>query len=72
MTLVLFAAGLLLVAGLTAAAAAVRSVSRIWLRHWVEERLAGTGVPTLGLEDTQQMLLAASNDALKPIGKTGA
>ena len=30
-----------IVACLTAAATAVRSVSRIWLRHWVERRLSG-------------------------------
>ena len=72
MTLVLFASGLLLVAVLTAAAAAVRSVSRIWLRHWVEERLAGTGTPTLALEHTQQMLLAASTAVALVAFGTGA
>jgi len=72
MTLVLFAAGLLLVAVLTASAAAVRSVSRIWLRHWVEERLAGTDTPTLALENTQQMLLAASTAVAIVAFGTGA
>jgi putative hemolysin len=72
MTVVLFAAGLLLVAVFTAAAAAVRSVSRIWLRHWVEERLAGTGAATLALEDTQQMLLAASTAVAIVAFATGA
>jgi putative hemolysin len=60
MTIALVVAGLLLVAVLTAAAAAVRSVNRIWLRHWVEERLAGGAVSTLSLDDVQRVLLAAS------------
>ena len=40
-TVLLLVLGLGMVAVLTAAAAAVRSVSRIWLRHWVEQRLVG-------------------------------
>lgn len=72
MTLALFGAGLVLVAVLTAAAAAVRSVSRIWLRHWVEARLAGTGARTLALEDTQNMLLAASTAVAIVAFATGA
>ena len=51
---------LLVVAWLTAAAAAVRSVSRIWLRHWVEQRLRGAAVAELYLERPQRLLLAAS------------
>jgi len=31
----------LVVASLTAAATSVRFVSRIWLRHWTEQRLSG-------------------------------
>lgn len=49
-----------LVACLTAAATAVRSVSRIWLRHWVERRLSGSEVAELYLERPQRLLLAAS------------
>ncbi len=51
---------LVVVAWLTAAAAAVRSVSRIWLRHWVEQRLRGAAVAELYLERPQRLLLAAS------------
>ena len=36
-----FAVCLLIVAWLTAGAMAVRSASRIWLRHWAERRLRG-------------------------------
>ena len=49
---------LLSVAWLTAAAIAVRSVSRIWLRHWVERRLRGSEVAEIYLERPQRLLLA--------------
>ena len=51
---------LLVVAWLTASATAVRSVSRIWLRHWVEQRLRGASVAELYLERPQRLLLGAS------------
>jgi putative hemolysin len=72
MTLALYAAGLLLVATLTAAAAAVRSVNRIWLRHWVEERLAGGKGLSLSVEDVQRVLLAASTGVALVAFATGA
>lgn len=48
------------IAWLSAASAAVRSVSRIWLRHWVEQHLQGAvrGEPYL---DRPQSLLAVSS-----------
>lgn len=51
---------IVIVACLTAAATAVRSVSRIWLRHWVERRLSGAQTAALYLERPQRLLLAAS------------
>ncbi|MBV9879236.1 MAG: DUF21 domain-containing protein [Gemmatirosa sp.] len=48
-----------IVAVLTAAAIAVRSVSRIWLRHWVERRLRGASVAELYLERPQRFLSSA-------------
>jgi putative hemolysin len=51
---------LVIVAWLTASASAVRSVSRIWLRHWVEQRLRGAGAAEMYLERPHRMLLAAS------------
>jgi putative hemolysin len=48
------------VAALTTAATAVRSVSRIWLRHWVERRLRGAQTAALYLERPQRLLLAAT------------
>lgn len=51
---------IVVVACLTAAATAVRSVSRIWLRHWVERRLSGARIAALYLERPQRLLLAAT------------
>ena len=54
---------LLIVAWLTAGAMAVRSASRIWLRHWAERRLRGAATVIQFLERPQR-LLAASNLAI--------
>jgi putative hemolysin len=51
---------LAIVAWLTAAATAVRSVSRIWLRHWAEQSLRGATTAELYLERPQRLLLAAA------------
>ncbi len=53
-------ASIAVVAWLTAAATAVRSVSRIWLRHWVEQQLRGSGTAALYLDRPHRMLLAAT------------
>jgi putative hemolysin len=71
-TIALFIAGLLLVATLTAAAAALRSVNRIWLRHWVEERLTGRERAPLSVEDVHRLLLAASTAVALVAFATGA
>lgn len=57
-TLLLLTVGI--VAWLTAGATAVRSVSRIWLRHWAEQQLSGAGAAALYLERPHNLLLAAS------------
>ena len=57
-TLLMLTVGI--VAWLTAAATAVRSVSRIWLRHWVEQQLSGSGAAALYLERPHGLLLTAS------------
>lgn len=54
----LFAA-LVAMAWLTAAATAVRSVSRIWLRHWVEKRLTGALQAEVFLERPQRLILSS-------------
>jgi len=48
------------VAWLTAGSMAVRSASRIWLRHWAERRLHGAQSVQLYLERPQRLLAAAN------------
>ncbi|HSA55123.1 MAG TPA: CNNM domain-containing protein [Gemmatimonadaceae bacterium] len=57
---VLLILSIVVVAWLTAAATAVRSVSRIWLRHWVEQQLSGAGTAAMYLERPHRMLLTAT------------
>ncbi|HEX6534254.1 MAG TPA: hemolysin family protein [Gemmatimonadaceae bacterium] len=52
-------AAVVLVAWLTGAATAVRSVSRLWLRHWVEKRLSGSATAEAYLARPQRLVLAA-------------
>jgi putative hemolysin len=56
----LLAAGVVLVAWLTAGGMTVRSVSRIWLRHWAERRLRGASAAMTYLERPQRLLIAGS------------
>src|SRR5690348_917941 len=58
--LYVFIAALLIVAWLTAGAMAVRSVSRIWLRHWTERRLRGSAAAVTYLERPHRLLIGAS------------
>lgn len=50
---------LVVIAWLSAAATAVRSVSRIWLRHWVEKRLTGAGTAEVFLDRPQRLILSS-------------
>jgi putative hemolysin len=56
----LLAAAVVLVAWLTAGGMTVRTVSRIWLRHWAEQRLRGASAAMTYLERPQRLLTAAS------------
>lgn len=51
---------LALVAALTAGGMAVRSVSRIWLRHWAERQLRGSAAAVAYLEGPHRLLTAAN------------
>jgi putative hemolysin len=51
---------LIAVAWLTAAGMAVRSVSRIWLRHWADRQLRGAKAATMYLERPHRLIAAAS------------
>jgi len=57
---------------LTGAATALRSVSRIWLRHWAEQRQAGAGTAALYLERPQRLLLAAGTGIAGTVFALGA
>jgi putative hemolysin len=62
----------LLVGWLTAAATSVRSVSRIWLRHWVEQKLAGADEAELYLDRPQRWLFAAGTGIAATVFAMGA
>jgi putative hemolysin len=62
----------LVVGSLTAAATAVRSVSRIWLRHWAEQKLAGSETAELYLDRPQRWLLAAGTGIAATVFAIGA
>jgi putative hemolysin len=51
---------LLTVAALTAGGMAMRSVSRIWLRHWVEQQLRGSRTALAYLERPHRLIIASS------------
>lgn len=69
MTTVLLVA---IVGVLTGAATALRSVSRIWLRHWAEQQLAGAGTAALYIERPQRLLLAAGTGIAGTVFALGA
>lgn len=62
---------LLLVSWLTAAATAVRSVSRIWLRHWAERQLGGS-VTEAYLAQPQRLLLASATMTALAVALAGS
>jgi putative hemolysin len=71
--MLILALSILLVATLTAAATTVRTVSRIWLRHWVERQLSGAaGVAALYLERPQRLILVAGTAIAVTVFVAGA
>ena len=58
---VLLALCVLTVALLTAGGMAMRSVSRIWLRHYVERQMSGSRAAHAYLERPQRLIIAASS-----------
>ncbi len=61
-----------IVAVLTLAASAVRAVSRLWLRHWIERRHGGTGAMTRYLERPTRLLHAAATFSMLTVFATGS
>jgi putative hemolysin len=72
MTIVLmfFAVGLMAV--LTLGATAVRTVSRLWLRHWIEHRAGGVGAMARYLERPTRLVHAAGTAGMLVVFATGA
>ncbi|HEY7566998.1 MAG TPA: CBS domain-containing protein [Gemmatimonadaceae bacterium] len=63
----------LVVALLTAAATTVRTVSRIWLRHWVERQLSGSAsIAARYLERPQRLILVAGTSIAVTVFVAGA
>jgi len=60
------------VAAMSLAANAVRAVSRIWLRHWVERRLRGAQLAEAYLEHPLRLQLAAGAGAAAVVVAGGA
>lgn len=61
-----------MVATLTLASAAVRAVSRVWLRLWIERRHAGTGAMSRYLERPARLLHAAATASMLTVFATGS
>jgi putative hemolysin len=57
---VLLSLAIITVAALTAGGMAMRSVSRIWLRHWVEQQLRGARAALTYLERPHRLIIASS------------
>jgi putative hemolysin len=68
---VAFGVSVLLVAWLAAGSMAVRSASRIWLRHWAEQRLRGASSVMLYLERPQRLLAAGNAGIALTLGLAG-
>ncbi|HYC52938.1 MAG TPA: CBS domain-containing protein [Gemmatimonadaceae bacterium] len=71
MMIALFFVCLLMVAWVTAGAMAVRSASRIWLRHWAEQRLRGAASVMMYLERPQRLLASAHTGVALTVGFVG-
>lgn len=62
---------LLAVATITAGATSLRSVGRIWLRRWIDQRLAGAGGDEEALERQQRLLEAGTAATACVVGLAG-
>lgn len=61
-----------IVAILTAGATAVRAVSRLWLRHWIEHRHAHSGTMARYLERPMRLIYAAGTGIMLVVFAMGA
>lgn len=72
MPLLLTLLSVAIVAMLTLSATAVRAVSRLWLRHWIERRHGGTGAMARYLERPARLLHAAATASMLTVFATGS
>ena len=72
MPLLLTLLSVAIVATLTLSATAVRAVSRLWLRHWIERRHGGSGAMTRYLERPARLLHAAATASMLTVFATGS
>jgi putative hemolysin len=72
MRVVVIALAVLIVAVLTVGATAVRAVSRLWLRHWVERQGVALGKMARHLERPTRLVHAAATGATLVVFATGA
>lgn len=69
--LIIFAA-VMVIAVFTTAATAVRAVSRLWLRHWIEHRVGGVGAMARYLERPTRLVHTAGTASMLLVFATGA
>jgi putative hemolysin len=60
------------IAVLTMAATAVRAVSRLWLRHWIEHRVGGVGAMSRYLERPTRLVHTAGTASMLVVFATGS
>lgn len=72
MTAIVMVLGVALVAVLTLGATAVRAVSRLWLRHWIEHRAGGMGAMTRYLERPMRLVHAAGTASMLVVFAAGS
>ncbi len=72
MPLLLTLLSVAIVATLTLSATAVRVVSRMWLRHWIERRHGGTSAMTRYLERPARLVHAAATASMLTVFATGS
>ncbi len=72
MPLLLTLLSVAIVATLTLSATAVRAVSRLWLRHWIERRHGSTGAMTRYLERPARLLHTAATASMLTVFATGS
>lgn len=60
------------IAVLTAAATAVRAVSRLWLRHWIEHRVGGVGAMARYLDRPSRLVHTAGTAGMLVVFATGS